>query len=178
MFLLDKELSPLCLPLFFSHIFSSPSPSLRKQALFRLLNCLPQTVFMRIIHLSQILMYSYQNLFINKTTEPQSCRIREPGNIKDLQRSSSSTALLKQVPQSIFHRKSSIWVLNISRGESTAFLGSLVQGSATLRVNNSFLMFIRNFICFSLSPLPLVLSLGSTEKIFAPSIQLLSFRHL
>jgi len=47
--------------------------------------------------------------------------------------------------------------LEYPRGESTTSLGSLFQGSVTL-------MFRRNFLCFSLSPLPLVLSLGTTEQ--------------
>jgi len=55
--------------------------------------------------------------------------------------------------------------LNISReGDSTASLGSLFQCSVTLRGKKFFLMFRRNFLCFSLSPLPLVLSLGITGK--------------
>jgi len=36
-------------------------------------------------------------------------------------------------------------------------------------VKKFFLMFRRNFLCFSLCPLPLVLSLGTTEKSLAPS---------
>ena len=60
--------------------------------------------------------------------------------------------------------------LNISReGDSTTSLGSLLQGSVTLRVKKFFLMFRRNFLCFSLCPLPLVLSLGTTGKNLAPS---------
>ena len=59
-------------------------------------------------------------------------------------------------------------VLNISReGDSTASLGSLGQGSVTLRGKKFFLMFSWNYLCFSLCPLPLVLSLGSTEKSLA-----------
>jgi len=40
---------------------------------------------------------------------------------------------------------------------------------ATLRVKKFFLMFRQNFLFFSLCPLPLVLSLGTTEKSLAPS---------
>jgi len=47
--------------------------------------------------------------------------------------------------------------------------GSLFQCSVTLRGKKFFLMFRRNFLCFSLCPLPLVLSLGTTEKSLAPS---------
>ena len=52
------------------------------------------------------------------------------------------------------------WVLNISReGDSTISLGSLFQCSVTLTVKNFFLMFIQNFLCSNLCPLPLVLLL-------------------
>jgi len=43
-------------------------------------------------------------------------------------------------------------------------LGSLFQGSVTLRGKKFFLMFRWNFLCFNLCPLPLVLLLGTTEK--------------
>ena len=67
------------------------------------------------------------------------------------------------------HRTSSRQVLNISReGDSTTSLGSLFQGSVTLRGKKFFLLFRRNFLCFSLCLLPLVLSLGTTEKSLAP----------
>jgi len=57
-----------------------------------------------------------------------------------LWRSSSSTALLKQVPYSIWNRKASRWVLNISRErDSTASLGSLFQCPVTLTVKKFFL---------------------------------------
>ena len=60
-------------------------------------------------------------------------------------------------------------VWNISReGDSTASLGSLFQGSVTLRGKKFFLMFSWNFLCLSLCPLPLVLSLGTTEKSLGP----------
>ena len=48
-------------------------------------------------------------------------------------------------------------------------LGSLFQGSVTLRGKKFFLMFRQNFLCFSLCLLPLVLPLGTTEKSLAPS---------
>jgi len=38
-----------------------------------------------------------------------------------------------------------------------------------VRVKKFFLMFRRNFLCCSLCPLPLVLSLGTTEKSLVPS---------
>jgi len=85
---------------------------------------------------------------------------------RDLCGSSSPTPLLKQGhldPR--LHRTLSRWVLNISReGDSTSSLGSLGQGSVTLRGKKFFFMFSWNFLCFSLCPLPLVLSLGTTGK--------------
>ena len=70
-----------------------------------------------------------------------------------------------RVTQSRLHRTASRQVLNISReGDSTASLGSLGQGSVTLRGKKFFLMFSWSFLGFSLCPLPLVLSLGTTEK--------------
>ena len=60
--------------------------------------------------------------------------------------------------------------LNPAReGAATASLGNLGQGLTTLMVKKFFLMFRRNFLCLSLCPLPLVLSLGTTEKSLAPS---------
>jgi len=75
-----------------------------------------------------------------------------------------------RVTYSRLHRTLSRQVLNNSReGDSTTSLGSLGQGSVTLRVKKFFLMFRWNFLCFRLCPLPLVLSLGTTEKSLAPS---------
>jgi len=75
-----------------------------------------------------------------------------------------------RVIYSRLHRTLSRWVLNISReGDSTTSLGNLFQCSITLRVKKFFLMFRRNFLCFGLCPLPLVLSLGTTENSLAPS---------
>ena len=77
---------------------------------------------------------------------------------------------LSRVTYSRLHRTLSRRGLNISReGDSTASLGSLFQGSVTLRGQKFLLMFRRNFLCFSLCLLPLVLSLGTTEKCLAPS---------
>ena len=63
-------------------------------------------------------------------------------------------------------------------GDSTTSLGSLFQGSVTLRGKKFFLMFRRNFLCFSLCTLPLVLLLGTTEKSLAPSSSHPPFRYL
>ena len=75
-----------------------------------------------------------------------------------------------RVTYSRLHRTLSRQGLNISReGDSTTSLGNLLQYSVTLRVKKFFLMFRRNFLSLSLCPLPLVLSLGTTEKSLAPS---------
>jgi len=57
----------------------------------------------------------------------------------------------------------------LQEGDSTTSLGSLFQGSITLRGKKFFLIFRQNFLCFSLCPLPLVLLLSTTEKSLAPS---------
>ena len=89
---------------------------------------------------------------------------------RDLCGSSSPSPCQSRVTQSRLHRTASRQVLNISReGDSTTSLGSLFKGSVTLRGKKFFLMFRRNFLCLSLCPLPLVLSLGTTEKSLAPS---------
>lgn len=53
-------------------------------------------------------------------------------------------------------------------GHSTTFLGSLSQSYATLNVSFYF-MFRWHFMCPILWPLPLILSLGTTEKSLAAS---------
>jgi len=84
-----------------------------------------------------------------------------------------------RVTYSRLHRTLSRQVLNISReGDSTTSLGSVFQCSVTLRGKKFFLMFRRNFPCFILCPLPLVLSLGITEKSLAPSSWHPSLRYL
>jgi len=87
-----------------------------------------------------------------------------------------------RVTYSRLHRAASRWVLNISReGDSTTYLGSLFQCSVTLRGKKFFLMFRRNFLCFSLCPLPLVLSLGITEKsgpiLLTPTLEIYRLSH-
>jgi len=58
-----------------------------------------------------------------------------------------------RVTYSRLNRTLSRWGLNISReGDSTASLGSLFQGSVTLRVKKLFLVFRRNFLCFRKFP--------------------------
>ena len=75
-----------------------------------------------------------------------------------------------RVTQSRGHSTAARRGWNISRdGDSTASLGSLGQGSVTLRGKKFFLIFSWSFLCSSLCPLPLVLSLGTTGKSLAPS---------
>lgn len=64
---------------------------------------------------------------------------------------------------------------NISKGvDSTTSIDNLFWCSVTLTVSNCFLMFRWKLLCFSVCPLPLVLSLDTTKKepgcvFFAPS---------
>ena len=89
---------------------------------------------------------------------------------RDLCGSPRPTPCPSRVTQSRGHSTAARQGWNISReGDSTAPLGSLGQGSVTLRGKKFFLGFRRNFLCFSLCPLPLVLSLGTTGKSLAPS---------
>jgi len=89
---------------------------------------------------------------------------------RDLCGSPSPTPCPSRVTQSRLHSTTARWVWNISReGDSTASLGSLGQGSVTLRGKKFYLIFSWNFLGFSLCPLPLVLSLGTTGKSLAPS---------
>jgi len=70
---------------------------------------------------------------------------------RDLCRSPSPTPCQSRVTYSRLHRTLSRRVWNISReGDSTTSLGSLCQGSVTLRGKKFFLMFRCNFLCFSL----------------------------
>ena len=67
--------------------------------------------------------------------------------------SSSPTPCQSRVTYSKLHRSLSRRVLNISReGDSTASLGSLGQGSVTLRGKKFFLGFSWSFLCSSLCP--------------------------
>ena len=70
-------------------------------------------------------------------------------------------------------------LLNISKdGDRTTSLGNLCQSSITLTVKRGFLMFRWSLLCFNLCPLPLGLSLGTTEKSLAPSSLYPLFRYL
>lgn len=77
-----------------------------------------------------------------------------------------------KVTWSRWHRNASRWGLNVSRERgSTTSLGSLFQWSAALSVRKLFLMLRYQFLCFSLWPLLLILSMDTTEKSLAPSPQ-------
>jgi len=66
---------------------------------------------------------------------------------RDLCGSPSPTPCQSRVTQSRLHRTASRQVLNISRkGDSTTSLGSLGQGSVTLRGKKFFLGFSWNFL--------------------------------
>ena len=70
---------------------------------------------------------------------------------RDLCGSPSPAPCPSRVTQSRLHSTVARRVLNISReGDSTTSLGSLGQGSITLRGKKFFLMFRWNFFCFSL----------------------------
>jgi len=85
----------------------------------------------------------------------------------------------KAVSYSRLHWKALRQLLNIPReGDTTTSLGNLFQCSTTLKVKKLFLMFIWNFPCSSLCPLPLVLLLGTTERSLASFSWLPYFRYL
>ena len=78
--------------------------------------------------------------------------------------SAGATYLLKQGHKE-HTTQDCIQFLNISsEGDSTTSLGNLFQSSVTHTVKRFFLIFRWNFLCISFCPLPLVLSLGTTEK--------------
>ena len=84
---------------------------------------------------------------------------------RDLWRSSSPAPLLKQVPLEQAAQDHIQVGFEISgEGQSTTSLGSLFQCS--VRVKKFFLMFIWNFLCCSLCPLPLVLSLAPLKRVW------------
>ncbi|NWX99061.1 HDA10 deacetylase, partial [Nothoprocta ornata] len=77
------------------------------------------------------------------------------------------------------HRSTSRQVGKTSReGDSTTSLGSPCQGSVTLTAKKFFLIQRWNILCFNLYPLPLVLSLATTEKSLAPSSLYSPLRYL
>ena len=90
---------------------------------------------------------------------------------RDLCRSSGRAPLCSsKATQSRLLSTVSRRLLHIAKGgDSTASLGNLCQGSVTLTGKKCFLMFRGHLLCFSLRPLPLVLSLDTTEKSLALS---------
>ena len=76
-----------------------------------------------------------------------------------------------RVTQSRLHRTLSRQVLNISReGDSTAPLGSLFQGSVTLRVKKFFLMYRSQKLDYSL--ITVRLQKSAVRKLVAPIVVL------
>lgn len=67
---------------------------------------------------------------------------------------------------------------DIRGGDYTTSLDSVCQCSITCIVKKCFLMFRRILLCFSLCPMPLVLSLGTSENSVAPSSLHCPFRYL
>lgn len=75
--------------------------------------------------------------------------------------------------------ETSVWVTSEDlQGDSTASLGSLCQYSSTRTMKKYFSVFRWNRLCSNLFPLPLLLSLGATEKSLALSSVRLPFRYL
>ena len=97
----------------------------------------------------------------------------------DLSRSSGTTLCSSRATYSQLLGTMSRQLLSISKdGDYTPSPGNLCQSLVTLIVKKCFLMFRQSLLCFSLCPLPLVLSLGSTEKSLTPSSVHPSCRYL
>ena len=127
--------------------------------------------FLRFPFLYSVKYLHHIDLVNHRITESQNHRITEQQGLEGTSVSHLVQPFCRsRVTYSRLHRTASRRVLNISReGDSTTSLGSLFQCSVTLRVKKFFLMFRWNILSFSLCPLPLVLSLGTTEKSLAPS---------
>lgn len=67
---------------------------------------------------------------------------------------------------------------DLQEGDSTTSLGSLCHCSITCTAQKGCLVFMGNLLCSSLCPLPLVLSLGTTQKTLALSSLHSPFRYL
>ena len=111
-----------------------------------------------------LILKVYSLLFFPNHRIAESQNHRMAGVGRDLCGSSSPTPCRSRVTQSRLHRTASRQVFNTSTGESPDPLGSLCRISINLRGKKFSLMFRWNFLCFSLCPLPLVLSLATTEK--------------
>jgi len=88
---------------------------------------------------------------------------------RDLWRWSGPISLLKQGHPELVAQDHVQRAFEYSPGDSTNSLGNLCQCSVTFMLTKYFLKFRANCLCFSVCPLPLVLSLGTTEKSLAPS---------
>jgi len=93
---------------------------------------------------------------------------------RDLCGSSSPTPLLKQGRLQQAAQDLTQVGLEYLQSWTIHNLGNLFQCSVTLRGKKFFLTFRWNFLCCSLCPSSLVLSLGTTEKSLAPERELLA----
>ena len=119
-----------------------------------------------VVFASEISQDKYSDWFIHFTSIDEKCggdryhRMAELG--RDLWRSSGPTPLLthSQLPRTMSRQ-----LFNISEdGGSTSSVGNLCRCSVTPAVKECFPIFRWNLLCFTLCPLPLVLSLGTTER--------------
>lgn len=95
---------------------------------------------------------------------------------RDLCRSSGLTSLLKRDQlQPVAQDRTQISFNVFRDGGCTISPGNLFLCSVILRVNKCFLIFKWTFLCFSLCPLPVSLSLKSGSCLFTPSLQVLMY---
>jgi len=119
----------------------------------------------------------FKPIYVHYRKIMQNHRLAEVG--RDLWRSSCPTAFLKQG-----HQEPVAWdhvqmaFEDLREADSTISLGYLCQCSENFTVKKCFLMLRRNLPHFNLCLLPLVLSLGTTEKSLDPSSLQLLFRSL
>lgn len=67
-------------------------------------------------------------------------------------------------PKSRLHRITARWVLNISRRDNTASLGSLFKSSVIHKVKEIFPFYSDGAFVFQFEPVALTIWLGATEK--------------
>lgn len=88
-----------------------------------------------------------------------------------------SSPLCSRVTQSQLPRTISKWLLSAPRWETPQYLRAACWSARSPQQQNCFLMFIRSLLCFTLSPWPLILSLGTTESLASSSL-CLSLKYL
>lgn len=126
-------------------------------------------------------------MFVFKTQTEEFTDLLSPNNRRvvfgrELQRlsgsihSCSSRAIYTQILR-IMSRHPAVLSL-FKDGDSTICLGKLCQCSLIHTITRCLLMFIRNFLCFSLLPLTQILSLGTTENGLILSHFCPAFRYL